>query len=93
LLAGGTAFGQGAEQVADTATKVADAAANAVAIPPYWYLAPVGAVLALITAFFFYRSVVSKSEGDENMVRIAQAVREGAYAYHRACRASAVSSA
>ena len=81
LLTGGTAFGQDAGDLAETATKAAESLTPAVALPPYWYLAPVGAVLALITAFFFYRSVVSKSEGDENMVRIAQAVRDGAYAY------------
>jgi H(+)-translocating pyrophosphatase len=56
-------------------------AAEAVALPPAYYLAPVGAVLALIMAYFFYRSIMSKSEGDAAMIQIAQAVREGAYAY------------
>ncbi|MEQ8850439.1 MAG: sodium-translocating pyrophosphatase [Phycisphaerales bacterium] len=51
------------------------------AIPPAYYLAPVGGVLALIMAFVFSRSVMSKSEGDDEMIRIADAVRKGAMAY------------
>ena len=62
--------------LASTATAAAD-------IPAPYYLAPVGAVLALIFAFVFYKQIMAQSEGDENMVRIAQAVREGAYAYLR----------
>ncbi len=52
-----------------------------VELPQAFWLAPIGAVLALVMAFFFYRGVMATSEGDENMVRIAQAVRDGAYAY------------
>ncbi|MGA1046320.1 MAG: sodium/proton-translocating pyrophosphatase, partial [Phycisphaerales bacterium] len=66
------------------ALQAADAATPAISIPGAWYLAPIGGVVALVMAFVFYRSVVSHSEGDDNMVRIAQAVREGAYAYLRA---------
>ncbi len=51
------------------------------AIPPAYYLAPVGGVLALVMAFVFSRSVMSKSEGDDEMIRIADAVRKGAMAY------------
>ena len=47
---------------------------------PY-FLGPVGAVLALIAAFLFSRSVMSRPEGDDNMIEIAQAVRDGAMAY------------
>ena len=58
-----------------------DAAASAAALPaPYW-LAPVGAVAALLMAFIFYKGFMAQDEGDENMVRIAQAVRDGAIAY------------
>ena len=47
-----------------------------------WYaLAPAGALLALGFAQYFQRSVLSRSEGDDEMIRIAQAVREGAMAY------------
>lgn len=50
-------------------------------ITPAYYLAPVGGILALIMAKMFQMSVMKKSEGDENMIEIAQAVRDGAMAY------------
>ncbi|MDX9910460.1 MAG: sodium/proton-translocating pyrophosphatase [Phycisphaerales bacterium] len=50
-------------------------------IPPFFWLAPAGAVAALIMARVFTASVMQRSEGEEEMVRIAQAVREGAMAY------------
>jgi H(+)-translocating pyrophosphatase len=50
-------------------------------VTPAYYLAPVGGILALIMAKLFHGSVMKKSEGDENMVEIAQAVRDGAMAY------------
>ena len=56
-------------------------AADPIALPPAYYLAPVGAIAALIFALLFYRSVIRHSEGTDEMKRIAQAVREGAYAY------------
>ena len=46
-----------------------------------WFIAPIGAILALVMAFVFSRSVMSKSEGEPEMIRIAEAVREGAMAY------------
>ncbi|MAB82179.1 MAG: sodium-translocating pyrophosphatase [Phycisphaerae bacterium] len=46
-----------------------------------WFIAPIGAVVALLFAFGFSRSVMSKSEGEPEMVRIAEAVRQGAMAY------------
>ncbi len=46
-----------------------------------WFLAPIGAVLALLSAFVFSRSVMARSEGEENMIHIAEAVRKGAMAY------------
>ncbi len=48
---------------------------------PVWFIAPIGAVLALIFAFIFSRGVMANSEGDSEMVNIAQAVRDGAMAY------------
>ncbi len=57
-----------------------DASANPGLPAPYW-LAPIGGVLALLTAVLFYRSVMGYSEGETETVRIARAVREGAYAY------------
>ncbi len=50
-------------------------------IPPLYFLAPIGAVLALVFAFIFYLGFMKQSEGEPEMVRIAKAVREGAYAY------------
>jgi len=62
----------------------AAAESAAVVIPAAWYLAPIGGVVALVMAWAFYGSVVARSEGDEGMVRVAAAVRAGAYAYLRA---------
>ena len=53
----------------------------AISEAPAWFLAPVGAVVALVAAFLFFKSVMSHSEGDDEMIRIAKAVRDGAGAY------------
>ncbi|MCF7687634.1 MAG: sodium/proton-translocating pyrophosphatase [Cephaloticoccus sp.] len=50
-------------------------------IPSLFWLAPVAGLIALIMARVFSASVMKRSEGDPEMVRIAQAVREGAIAY------------
>ncbi len=50
-------------------------------IPNLYLLAPIGAVLALVFAFLFYGGFMKQSEGEPEMIRIAQAVRDGAYAY------------
>ena len=51
------------------------------AIPgPYW-IAPIAGVAALVMAVMFNRSVLARSEGDDEMIRIAAAVRDGAMAY------------
>lgn len=50
-------------------------------IPLLWWLGPIAAVLALVFAFYFYRQVMSNSEGTPKMIEIAQAVRDGAMAY------------
>jgi len=50
-------------------------------VSPAYFLAPIGGLIALIMAKLFHGSVMKKSEGDENMVEIAQAVRDGAMAY------------
>jgi len=55
--------------------------AGSVVLPRLFFLAPVGGVLALVFAVFFYMRLMKASEGEPEMVRIAQAVREGAYAY------------
>ncbi len=50
-------------------------------IPLLWYLAPAGAILALLFAFLFYRGMKRESEGTDAMKDIASGVREGANAY------------
>ncbi len=46
-----------------------------------WFVAPVAAVTALIFALGFSRRVMACSEGEPDMIEIAQAVRDGAMAY------------
>jgi K(+)-stimulated pyrophosphate-energized sodium pump len=46
-----------------------------------FYIAPVGACLALLFAFIFYKSMMKANPGNDLMVEIAGHVREGAYAY------------
>ena len=50
-------------------------------VPALWYLAPAGAVLALVFAWIFYRGMKRQSEGTKEMQAIAQGVREGSNAY------------
>ncbi len=50
-------------------------------IPNWYYLAPAGAIIALVMAFIFSRSVMAQSEGEPEMIRIAEHVRAGAMAY------------
>ena len=52
-------------------------------IPPLWWLAPIGSIIALVAAFMFYQSLMKVEEGTPRMIEIAQAVREGAMAYLR----------
>jgi K(+)-stimulated pyrophosphate-energized sodium pump len=50
-------------------------------LPLLWWLGPIAALIALAYAFYLYRQLMQLSEGNERMVEIAQAVREGAMAY------------
>jgi K(+)-stimulated pyrophosphate-energized sodium pump len=52
-----------------------------VGTPISWWIAPIGALLALAFALFFYKKVMAAPPGNERMVEIAGHVREGAYAY------------
>ncbi|MBK8988570.1 MAG: sodium-translocating pyrophosphatase [Chloroflexi bacterium] len=58
-----------------------EAASGRAALPWLWWLGPIGAIIALGYAFYFYRQVMGYSEGTPRMIEIAQAVREGAMAY------------
>ncbi len=50
-------------------------------IPGLWWIAPIGSLLALAFAMFFYKLVMKAPEGTDTMKEIALHVREGAYAY------------
>jgi K(+)-stimulated pyrophosphate-energized sodium pump len=56
-------------------------ASEMVKTPPSWAIAPIGALLALGFAWYFYKKVMAESEGTEKMMKISRHVREGAYAY------------
>jgi len=60
---------------------LAQAAPERASLPLIWWLGPIGAVLALGYAWYFYTQVMKESEGTPKMIEIAQAVREGAMAY------------
>ncbi len=49
----------------------------------YFYVAPAGALVALLTAVYLYRQMMSAEEGTPRMIEIASYVREGAMAYLR----------
>ena len=51
------------------------------AIPWIWWVAPAGAILALVFAWHFYRTMMRASEGTDEMAEIAGHVRAGAMAY------------
>ncbi|MHC4983697.1 MAG: sodium-translocating pyrophosphatase [Planctomycetota bacterium] len=52
-------------------------------IPAVWWIAPAGALVALLFAWIFYGQVKRADGGDEKMKEIAAHVRQGAYAYLR----------
>lgn len=50
-------------------------------ITPIFWMVPVTACMALLFAWYFFRWMMAKDEGNETMVRIAAHVRAGAKAY------------
>ena len=46
-----------------------------------WLIAPIGSLLALGFAYYFYKKMMEAPEGTDKMIEIARHVREGAYAY------------
>ncbi|MFC1617349.1 sodium-translocating pyrophosphatase [Candidatus Margulisiibacteriota bacterium] len=54
---------------------------NPVFLQNLFWIAPVGALLALVFAFIFYKELLSKDEGTDKMKIIAMHVRQGAMAY------------
>ncbi|MDZ4159116.1 MAG: sodium-translocating pyrophosphatase [Anaerolineaceae bacterium] len=53
------------------------------ALPLLWWLVPFSGLVAVCAAFYFYKSMMKRSEGTAEMIEIARAVREGAVAYLR----------
>ena len=52
-------------------------------LPLLWYLAPLGALASLASAYLFFRGMKAQDPGNQRMVEIAGFVREGAFAYLR----------
>ncbi|QYY35889.1 sodium-translocating pyrophosphatase [Ruficoccus sp. ZRK36] len=50
--------------------------------PLFWFV-PVGSIVALAFAWYFFRQMMAESEGTDTMKKIAAHVRAGAYAYLR----------
>ncbi len=46
-----------------------------------WFIAPLAAIAALVSALMLSRSVMARSEGEPEMIEVAAAVRAGAMAY------------
>ncbi len=68
-------------QDADAGGTAAATGGGMPAIPGIWWIAPIGAIFALIMALKFYKEVLAADEGDPLMQTIASYVREGAMAY------------
>ncbi len=65
----------------DTAAEAVAAHAAGWTIPPLWWIAPIGSIIALIFAYIFFLQVKAANQGDEKMKEIAAHVTAGAYAY------------
>jgi heme/copper-type cytochrome/quinol oxidase subunit 2 len=48
-----------------------------------WWIAPISSILAIVFAYYFYKKMMTAPAGNAKMIEIAQAVREGAFAYLR----------
>lgn len=80
----GEAIEAAADDAAETVAAVAGHAERTLKqIPDLWWIAPIGAILALVFAAIFFAGMKSADEGDELMQRISKYVRDGAMAYLR----------
>ncbi len=50
-------------------------------IPLIWFVAPFGAIVALIFSFILFKGVIKEDPGNEQMQKIAKYVRDGSFAY------------
>ena len=82
-----TAVEKAAEGLADAEAALAHAGGESEVgdlrppIPKIWWIAPIGAVVALIFAAKFYAEVKAADPGDPEMIEIAGHVTQGAMAY------------
>jgi len=67
--------------ISTVATAAEGTHASETGVPLVWWIAPIGSLLALGFAIFFYKKMMEAPEGTEKMIEIARHVREGAYAY------------
>ncbi len=67
--------------LAQASTEVVASSEDSLDIPAIWWIAPVGAVVALIFALIFYLQVRAADPGDAKMQEIAGHVTAGAFAY------------
>jgi len=70
-----------AQQAAEAVTDQAAMGRPPSGIPTIWWIAPIGAILALIFARKFYVEVKKADPGDPEMIEIAGYVSDGAMAY------------
>ena len=70
-----------AAAVTEAAPAAEATAHSASALPGIWWVAPIGAILALVFAWKFFKSLMSADEGDPDMIKISGYVRAGALAY------------
>ncbi|MCK4658054.1 MAG: sodium/proton-translocating pyrophosphatase [Phycisphaerae bacterium] len=82
VFVGGVGISQAWAQDTQAAAEVAEEITRP-GIPLVWWIAPVGALIALFFAFKFYKEVKQADEGDPDMIEIAEHVRDGAMAYIR----------
>ncbi len=72
--------------LAEDAVSVAAGAAAPAGPDPItlvWWIAPISSILAIVFAYYFYKKMMTAPAGNAKMIEIAQAVREGAFAYLR----------
>jgi K(+)-stimulated pyrophosphate-energized sodium pump len=50
-------------------------------IPLFWWITPISAIIAIVTAYILYKKLLTASEGTDRMIEIAGYIKEGAQAY------------
>jgi len=79
--AAGLAFGGTPEAAGGAAEGAGSRLLSKGTLTAVWLIAPLGSLLGIFFAWFFYQSMKRSPEGTDKMKEIAQAVREGARAY------------